>query len=167
MSVGKVIKYFAFGSNMLSARMHINNPKATVVGAGKLNGYRFTFSSTSSLWKGATATLVEDKNNYVWGVIWDLPLEYLEILDGQEVGYDHRIVDVTMNGTIIPCKTYILTTNFTGDGSPSKAYKTVIVKGAEENNLTPEYCDFIKNFPDNGNEGPMDLLQKMLGSTEN
>lgn len=40
---------------------------------------------------------------------------------------------------------------------PSKVYKDVIIRGAKENKLPPEYISFLENIPDNGYDGEVNV----------
>ena len=46
-----------------------------------LQGYRLDFNYFSKRWKGAAATIEEDCDKHVWGVIWELDEEHLKTLD--------------------------------------------------------------------------------------
>ncbi|KAF2360691.1 Gamma-glutamyl cyclotransferase-like [Trinorchestia longiramus] len=96
--------YFAFGSNLLTDRIHINNPSATFVDVAKLEGYKLEFNYYSKRWKGAAATVnpvtlsSSQKGHeaaclagdfvctpgHVWGVLWRLNNYDMPHLDSQE-----------------------------------------------------------------------------------
>lgn len=77
-------------------------------------------------------------------------------LDRQEIGYDAIEVDVNLenDNQMITCRTYVQKPDYMNKGNsnvPSKLYKNVIIKGAEENQLPKDYIDnVIRKFPDNG-----------------
>ncbi|KAA0190218.1 hypothetical protein HAZT_HAZT003784 [Hyalella azteca] len=96
--------YFAFGSNLLTERIHINNPSATFVDVARLDGYKLEFNHFCKRWKGASATVnpinfdKSDARNeteglagrndsamdHVWGVLWRLNQSDMPHLDEQE-----------------------------------------------------------------------------------
>jgi gamma-glutamylcyclotransferase len=79
--MGGTFLYFAYGSNLLTKRIHINNPSAVRVGIGKLMNYQLDFAKYSERWRGASATIVKSDKRHVWGAIWEIGLEHMESLD--------------------------------------------------------------------------------------
>lgn len=88
--------YFAYGSNLWSKRIHINNPSAIRIGIGKLKvsktkhltkfsrnfqDYKLDFVTYSNRWKGASATIEPKKGKYVWGALWEVDKSDLPNLD--------------------------------------------------------------------------------------
>ena len=89
--------YFAFGSNLLTERIHINNPSAVFKSIAKLSNHKLDFTYFSQRWKGAAATIVPDAGAEVWGVLWELDMKHLETLDKQEsvpTIYNRKSVEV-------------------------------------------------------------------------
>lgn len=43
--------------------------------------YHLDFNLYSTRWKGASATIVPDKNNTVWGAIWEIDRDTIPDLD--------------------------------------------------------------------------------------
>ncbi|XP_056640476.1 gamma-glutamylcyclotransferase-like [Diorhabda sublineata] len=154
--------YFAYGSNLLSKRIHHMNPNAVRWGKGILKNYALDFGNYSTFWKGCAATIVEKPGNEVWGALWELNDVDFENLDKQEGVhlniYRPIIVDIeTPDGKIIKCKSYqqvnkyeeIDLTKLPEDRRPSPAYLNVIVQGAEETGLPNEYINFLKTVVTN------------------
>lgn len=77
--------YFGYGSNMNEHRIHLNSPSAKFHCIAKLNDYRLGFANNqygpSKLWHGATATIIPDKGNHLWGAVWTLSIDHLKSLD--------------------------------------------------------------------------------------
>ena len=82
-NTGKFL-YFAFGSNLLAERIHIKNPSAVFKTVGKVKGYKLDFGYFSQRWQGGAATITEDPDSIVYGIIWELNQEHQETLDKQE-----------------------------------------------------------------------------------
>lgn len=128
--------YFAYGSNLLSQRIHINNKSAIRIGTGKLNvryifcrtvnfkylnekyfflkGFRLDFNGPSSnFWMGCPATVVADDGQYVWGAIWQFNISDLVHLDEQE-GVKEKVYlpfeanIETPGGGNVQCRSYML-----------------------------------------------------------
>ncbi|XP_015781591.1 gamma-glutamylcyclotransferase [Tetranychus urticae] len=150
------IRYFCYGSNLLSDRIHVRLKSATVISNGTLDDYKLTFSGYSKLWKGATANIIPHQGSKVIGVIWSITYKDLEQLNLQEDGY--RLIAVNINvdqGEVIECITYVQTNEEiqrgkdilgSQDGIPSTVYKGVIIKGAVEHKLPESYIEMIKTF---------------------
>ncbi|XP_060528657.1 gamma-glutamylcyclotransferase-like isoform X1 [Cylas formicarius] len=162
--------YFAYGSNLLSHRIHINNPSAVRRGIGKLNDYRLSFVTYSKRWGGCSATIVPKQSSVVWGAVWELDNCHRESLDRQE-GVDKNIyipisVQIELpEGGLTLCRSYRQTAdpvddaleNLPLDFRPSEPYLKTIIKGAEESGLPSDYLDFLKTIPHNGYHGPVDV----------
>ncbi|CAH2050644.1 unnamed protein product, partial [Iphiclides podalirius] len=73
--------YFAYGSNLLKKRIHINNSSATFIGIGRLDEHQLDFMRYSDHWRGASATIVPLKGHHIWGAIWRLHNNDLKTLD--------------------------------------------------------------------------------------
>lgn len=145
--------YFAYGSNLLSSRMHVHNKDATKFSIGRLNNWKLVFSGFSASWGGATANIVKSPGDEVIGVIWSVVS--FDPLDAQEAGYEPVEVQVEdlKTGQVINCRSYIQLKSFTdlegGNGQPSRAYKNVILAGARESNLPIEYYTKLNQLEDN------------------
>eukprot|EP00092_Neocalanus_flemingeri_P063501 GFUD01076864.1.p1 GENE.GFUD01076864.1~~GFUD01076864.1.p1 ORF type:complete len:173 (-),score=69.32 GFUD01076864.1:83-601(-) len=153
----KTFLYFAFGSNLLTERIHINNPSAVFRTIAKLKDHRLDFNYFSQRWKGAAATIIPTPDNHVWGVLWELNMEHMETLDQQEgvpTVYNRKMVEVELeDGTKEEAVTYFLVKPEEEDKRPSFVYKDVIVRGAEEHSIPGEYLEWLRGIEDNGYRG--------------
>ncbi|XP_050463249.1 gamma-glutamylcyclotransferase-like [Cataglyphis hispanica] len=168
--------YFAYGSNLLAKRIHLNNPTAKMKDIGYIKNFRLDFQRYSKRWHGASATIVETKNSIVWGVIWELDKCNLPTLDCQEGVQDniYHVMSVnveTLNGTTLNCrvyqqcnnpKEYIKPADLPIDRRPSPLYLNMILKGAQENNIPDDYIEFLKTIPHNGYEGEYDISLSLI-----
>ncbi|XP_015371972.1 PREDICTED: gamma-glutamylcyclotransferase-like isoform X2 [Diuraphis noxia] len=157
--------YFAYGSNMLAQRIHIQNPTAVRIGTGKLNAFRLDFNTFSRFWDGCPSTVVPDPEEHVWGVLWRLNTSDLSSLDRQE-GVDKKLYVpfevniVTPNGDNILSRCYMLVNQpvkqipLPLERRPSKAYLETILLGANESGLPFDYLQYLSKILDNGNDGP-------------
>lgn len=159
--------YFAFGSNMLTQRIHVQNQSAKAVGTAMLKDHELDFRLPSKRWHGCAATVIPCPGKRVWGVLWELKNEDLKSLDDQEGvplniyrrltvkvhskdgseelhPYTYRVCDEMM----IPK---------TDDCRPSKVYKNIMIEGAKENGLPNEYVQELMGIKDNGYDGPVEV----------
>ncbi|KAK7068199.1 hypothetical protein SK128_021967 [Halocaridina rubra] len=154
--------YFAYGSNLLTERIHINNPSAKKVNIGKLKDFRLDFNYFSQRWQGSAATIVEDPGNHLYGVLWEIANEDMANLDMQE-GVHQGIykaleVDVeVLNGEMVRARSYQIIRPLEDDRRPSSVYMNVILNGAKENGLPEEYIKFLENIEHNGYDGKVDV----------
>ncbi|XP_045459459.1 gamma-glutamylcyclotransferase-like [Melitaea cinxia] len=166
--------YFGYGSNLLSKRIHINNPTATFFAPAKLSGYRLDFNTFSPFWNGAAATIVEDPDSHVWGALWTLDNADMKSLDKQEgvdtnFYYAKNVTVFTSRGQAYLARTYIETINPTKvpsyeippERQPSNTYMQVIIIGAYESSLPAEYIVFLKTFPTNGKLGSKEVRESL------
>jgi len=159
--------YFAYGSNLSTARIHVSNPSARKVDVGKLTDYRLDFDYFSLRWKGAAATIMPEKGHHLYGVLWELDNEHLESLDIQE-GVEKGIYEVhpvqveIPNGELIQARCYKLIQPPEKDKRPSKVYLDVILKGANENGLPEEYIKYLQGIEHNGYSGEVNVNMDLL-----
>lgn len=178
--MSKKFLYFAYGSNLLTKRLRLNNPSAVRNGIGRLDDYELGFASYSTRWKGAVATVSAKKGKHVWGSIWELDIENLKTLDEQEgvpkgIYVRLELDIVRMDGKVQKCQLYKLTKEaeyiedmqeLPVDRRPSPAYLTTILLGAKESRLPKEYIDFLNKIPHNGYSGDIEINMEELNKEE-
>lgn len=161
--------YFAYGSNLLTQRIHENNPSAIRYGIAKLPNYRLDFNLHSPRWHGASATIAPTPESHVWGSLWELDVADMKHLDEQECGgnemYFSLDVDVEMapDGALKKCRTYqhVSETPFVQilpkERQPSGVYLRVIREGAKESRLPKGWLEWLAKIPDNGYNGKVEV----------
>lgn len=167
--------YFAYGSNLLAKRIHVNNPSAVRAGIGKLENYRLDFVTISRSWKGAIATVVSTPGRTVWGAIWEIDNENLRNLDKQEgvasgVYIPLEVNIITPSGENKKCRVYQQSVipkevkkmkDLPTERRPSGPYLMTIIMGAAESGLPEDYQKFLKTIPHNGYVGDVDMGFKL------
>ncbi|XP_047117654.1 gamma-glutamylcyclotransferase-like [Schistocerca piceifrons] len=170
--------YFAYGSNLLAKRIHINNPSAIRISAAKLKDFRLDFGTWAERWRGAVATLVPEQGKHVWGAVWEIDKSNLADLDRQEGVNDGFYfpmqVDVEkLSGEFVNCRSYQLcdTPTKISEGDiipenrlPSALYLDVVIQGAIESGLPDDYINQLKKIQHNGYEGVGNKLQFLISS---
>ncbi|CAG0915707.1 unnamed protein product [Notodromas monacha] len=156
----KACLYFAYGSNLLTARLRIGCPSAVKVDIAQLKDFRLDFNYFSRRWQGAAATIVGDRNSRVWGIVWKISQDDLAHLDEQEgvkkAIYRRFRVEVRNGSSFYSCWTYQLVRPLEDDRRPSTVYKSVIISGALENELPEDYVAQLRSISDNGYDGPVE-----------
>lgn len=167
-ATSSTFNYFAFGSNLFLKRIRMESPSAVRKGIGYLEDYRLDFFHYAARWRGAPATIVEDKGHRVWGAIWQINIENLPDLDRQEGVHNQVYKPLTLpirtsSGEVLQCRIYQLVKNppkLEGTESgrpferqPSKTYMNIIVRGAIESGLPSDYVEKLKTIKHNGHSG--------------
>ncbi|XP_014218192.1 gamma-glutamylcyclotransferase [Copidosoma floridanum] len=164
--------YFAYGSNMLTKRIHINNPTAVQRYIGKLKDYRLDFNMFAKRWHGAAATIVPQQGSEVWGVVWEINMSNLPDLDNQEGVssnvYCPKIVKIdTTGGKSLECRVYqqcqlpdkyVEPSLLPPNRQPSLIYLNTMIKGAKEFNIPNDYIKFLETFLHNGYNGEVEVV---------
>ncbi|XP_055854329.1 gamma-glutamylcyclotransferase-like isoform X2 [Episyrphus balteatus] len=167
--------YFGYGSNLLAARIHIQNKSAVRKAAGKLLNHRLDFYGYTTRWNGAPATIVPTNNSMVYGAIWTIDLADLPDLDDQEGVHTNTYkpvsVPVETADGIIMCRAYYLCNQpstilaegdeIPFDRQPSTTYLKTLVKGAIETEIPEPYIKWMKKIKHNGNL--VEKFEKQLG----
>ncbi|XP_012890617.1 PREDICTED: gamma-glutamylcyclotransferase isoform X2 [Dipodomys ordii] len=82
---GDSFLYFAYGSNLLSERIHLRNPSAEFCCVARLQDFKLDFGNfqgkTSERWHGGIATVFQSPGDEVWGVVWKMNESNLSSLD--------------------------------------------------------------------------------------
>jgi gamma-glutamylcyclotransferase (GGCT)/AIG2-like uncharacterized protein YtfP len=73
-------------SNLSTNQMKIRCPNSKPLEIGYLKGYRLAFTHYSLGWNGGVADVIFDPDHEVWGLIYEISIEYLDSLDDYE-GY--------------------------------------------------------------------------------
>lgn len=154
--------YFAYGSNLLTERIHLQNPSARFQCVARLPDFKLDFGNfkgkTSETWHGGIATIFQSPGDEVWGVVWIINKSNLSSLDKQEGvksgTYDPIEVNVyTQEGKEVTCRSYQMK-NYQS-APPSPQYKKVICLGAKENSLPLEYQKKLNAIEPNSFRGKL------------
>src|SRR4249920_812082 len=93
------LRYFAYGSNMLTARLRERVPSATAIGIGRLEGHVLCWDKRS--WRDGSgkcdAEYTGQRSDVVWGVVFEFELEEKPALDQAEGlgnGYMEKMVNI-------------------------------------------------------------------------
>jgi len=144
-----VALYAAYASNMDPAQMAQRAPHSPLRGTGWLQGWRLTFGGQDVGWDGALATVVEDPDEQVFVVLYDVPSwdeQELDAWEGAELGVYRKIrVRVqTLDGDVL-CWTYVLD-DYEG-GLPSARYLGILADAAEAAGAPDDYVKELRNRP--------------------
>ena len=135
--------YFAYGSNMSSARLRARVASVRVVSLATLPGHALRFHKTGRDGSAkCDAFATANANDVVIGVLFDLDAAHKTTLDRYEglgAGYDDkRVMVTTPDGELHAAVTYAATQIDTAL-APYDWYLAHVLRGAREHGLPAEY----------------------------
>jgi gamma-glutamylcyclotransferase len=142
------VHYFAYGSNMNWPQMQRRCPSSKFVCVARLAGYQFGITRHSRLRDCGTANVFPGPGKEVWGVVYDVGVSELLILDSFEDGYRRTIMPVYALGDgVQPLASLIYIAEIESNVPPPNAeYKRLILEGARHWNLPESYCLILEKI---------------------
>lgn len=139
------VYYFAYGSNMSLERIKKRIGYCKKISNYNLEGYKLQFNYGNS--EFSFANLIESENDKVEGIVYQITLEQLFLLDYSEgcgnPNYYNRMVDLFKNKPLHFYISFNIRENLI---KPlSKDYYDTLVIGANENNLV-NYLKLLNNI---------------------
>ena len=145
------IRYFAYGSNMLPARLRERTPSCRRVGVATLSGHALRFNQRSTGDGSAKCNIVEAVNasDQVYGVVFDLRVPERPALDRAEdldVGYRLQHLTVELGDSVEPVFCYVAMPNTIDDSvRPFRWYRDIVLHGARRHDFPPHYLQQIQS----------------------
>ncbi len=139
--------YFAYGSNLLSARLKQRTPSARVVAPAVLEGHALRWHKAGSDGSGKCDVVpVVEAGQRVIGVVYEIALSEKPLLDAAEdlgVGYAEREVVVQVGGRPLSAWLYCAL-KIDPRAVPFDWYKALVLGGAREHGLEPGYIRMLE-----------------------
>lgn len=134
---------------MLSARLKQRVPGAKFVGVGLLRGHMLQWHKVAKDGSGKCDIATTQEDSFVYGVLYEIPANEKKNLDRAEglgYGYEEKQVSIEMGATTHEATAYYATSV---DQSivPFTWYKALVVAGAIEHGLPPEYVEKLRASP--------------------
>jgi hypothetical protein len=131
------VVYFAYGSNMSTARLRKRMPSCNPLGIATLPGHALRFHKRSTDKSGKCNAFASGKDNSVIGVLFSFePSERAKLDEAEGVGsgYEHAMVTVINDqGRRRKVLTYLATSDYIDDSlKPYDWYKDFILAGGRE-----------------------------------
>ena len=150
------MKYFAYGSNLLSSRLRARIP-AQSFGMARLSRYvlRWDYHSLDGSGKCNVAQ-TGDPSDTVHGVVYEISKSDVPTLDAIEQGYDRIEVVLNHGGKRVSAWAYIYTEP-AASRPPYTWYKNLVVEGAIEHGFPAEVIQSLRSVasvPDPDTERP-------------
>lgn len=142
--------YFAYGSNLLSARLRERTPSARAVGVAVLPGYALRWHKAGADGSGkCDVVAVPGETSQVQGVVYDIAWADKPALDAAEalgVGYGEQPVRVQMAHGWVIARVYVALA-VVPESVPYHWYKGLVVAGAREHGLDADYIRALEAVP--------------------
>lgn len=143
--------YVAYGSNMNLEQMSYRCPNSSIVGTGKLHGWKIVFNVHADIVE------TDNMNDKLPVVIWDIANEdwhYLDMYEGYPSYYIKKYVEVEFeNGESDIAVVYIMADNRKGICPPAETYFNGIIRGCIDNKIDVEYLyDALEHSYENETE---------------
>jgi gamma-glutamylcyclotransferase (GGCT)/AIG2-like uncharacterized protein YtfP len=141
--------YAAYGSNMNPAQMAERCPHSPRRSTGWLEGWRLTFGGEDIGWEGALATVVEDADERVFVVLYELSdsdEQSLDRWDGATIGFyrKFRVRVATLDGEVVA---WLYVLNGYEGGLPSARYLGILADAAETAGAPADYVTWLRTRP--------------------
>jgi adenylate kinase family enzyme/gamma-glutamylcyclotransferase (GGCT)/AIG2-like uncharacterized protein YtfP len=151
--------YFAYGSNLSSARLRQGDraPAARAAGAAALTGYTLRWHKRGQDGSGkCTVHATGAASDAVWGVVWEVCGEDLARLDAVEgPGYERVAVEVTAGDRKLDAFTYVARESHVQAGlEPAAWYRAMVVAGAREHGLPASWIRSLEGIRTGDRAGP-------------
>ncbi len=141
-----MILYFAYGSNLWTARMQERVPTARAVGPARLPDHRLVCSKPGRDGSGK-ANIEPAPEQVVWGVLYRMETRELPRLDGFEGGYERVVLEVVdVHGTSRRASTYRSSLR-TPEPVLFDWYRQLMVDGARLHGLPRSWLAFLQTLP--------------------
>jgi gamma-glutamylcyclotransferase len=146
-SEGSQIIVFAYGSNMLTARMQERAPLSKAVTIGQLVGFELCWNKRSRDGSGkCSITETGHPKDVVWGVAYEMGVgdkASLDRAEGLGQGYGERVVKIFTQAGRLSTLTYYATSIAPGI-RPYDWYRDLVIAGAREHELPKEYLRMLE-----------------------
>jgi hypothetical protein len=146
--VGVVIRYFAYGSNLMSERMRERGAEILSARPAVLRDHRLAFDKAGRDGSGR-ANVVRVLGGQVYGVLYEVTQAGLETLRIFESGYD--LVDVLVECArpdggveVLAAKTFMARADRRTDAPPSRGYLATVLEGIREHRLPEPARDEVE-----------------------
>lgn len=145
-----MMRYFAFGSNMLSARLRARVGECPAGVAGEVTGHQLRFHKRSGDGSAkCDAYQTESSSDVLHGVVYHISAAQQVLLDSFEgKGYSKLEIPVNINGDRVVAYMYVADPDYVDPGlSPYHWYKQLVIAGAKEFALPKYYLRTISKVP--------------------
>jgi gamma-glutamylcyclotransferase (GGCT)/AIG2-like uncharacterized protein YtfP len=142
--------YFSYGSFLDSRTLKRHCPNAKFVSRAVLPNFEVQFNFHSKTYGGGVTGVEPAPGKLARGVVYNVPLGEMEHLDTIEavpegLYYRQKVMVVNEEADFLEVDTY-RTTDPKGPFKPTVKYLQLMITGAMEHGLDPEYIRFLRNI---------------------
>lgn len=137
--------YFAYGSNMSTARLQERIPGAVPHGAAAIAGHRLVCNKRGKDGSGK-ANLDPTGGHTAWGVLFEVEAAVWERLDRFEWGYERLVCAVEIGGVTHEAQLYLALSPDSAAIPPFDWYRDHCLRGAIEHKLPRAVVDEIAGW---------------------
>ena len=138
--------YYAYGSNMSTARLQARIERALPVGRARWPDMELAFNKVGVDGSGK-ANLVARPGASAWGVLFELHPDDWPRLDDFEPGYERTGCSVQVDsGELVEAQVYLAIPPFE-ETAPHDWYRDHLLTGAVEHALTAELVAWLRGIP--------------------
>jgi gamma-glutamylcyclotransferase (GGCT)/AIG2-like uncharacterized protein YtfP len=137
---------FAYGSNMLSARLRQRVPGAHLVGIATLHRHALRWHKVAKDGSGKCDIVAAEPSSVVHGVLYEIPAhekEHLDRAEGLGFGYEEKVVQVDFKAGMLTAMAYVAT-NVDEGILPFTWYRALVIAGAVEHGLPITYVNGLR-----------------------
>ena len=140
--------YAAYGSNMDPTQMLQRAPHSPLTGTGWLTGWRLTFRGEDLGWEGSIATVVEEPDDSVFVVLYDLTEPDERALDAWEGALGlYRKIRVRVSTLDGEALAWLYVLDAWEGGLPSARYLGIMADAAEAAGAPADYVAALRVRP--------------------
>ena len=142
--------YFSYGSFLDLENLKKHASSARVIYRAILPDYEVQFNFLSKTYDGGVTGVEPAFGKRALGVIYDVPLDEIEKLDVVEgvpagIYYRQTVTVIDESGKKHQAETY-RTTDPKGPFTPTMRYLVLMIKGAKEHGLNPDYIKELEDL---------------------
>ncbi len=137
---------FAYGSNMLSARIRERVPGAQLVGIATLHGHALRWHKVAKDGSGKCDIVASEPGSVVHGVLYEIPShekQHLDRAEGLGFGYEEKDVLVECKTGMLKATAYVAT-HVDESILPFTWYRALVIAGAVEHGLPMAYVNGLR-----------------------
>lgn len=142
------VGYFAYGSNLNTEQMEKRIGTWSSSVRAYLEGYKLVFNVKSKRWGGFAANIQKSDRDKVYGVVYFLKKEQLDIMNGYEGSNSklEKIDAIDEKGSIIHDVSVYWWDNGRPSQEPAESYKKTIMDGLVQHGFAKDIIEKVREY---------------------
>lgn len=143
------MRYFAYGSNMLTTRLVRRVGEVELLGRGEIPGRRLAFHKRSGDGSGKCDIPEAGPADRVHGAVYEISDDAVGALDRFESGYERRVLEVKLEGVSAGVQVYLADPEHVDENArPFDWYLRLVEAGFRQHGLFGQYRSVLENVVD-------------------